>query len=73
MKTQISFKSTDGSDGVALVDGAISDLVHAKRELAHAKGLPVVETNDGQSEDIDARLRHGGVDPNSVKFLHVSE
>lgn len=73
MKTQISFKSTDGSDGVALVDGAISDLTHAKRELAHAKGLPVMDTKDGQSEDIDARLRNGGVDPNSVEFLHISE
>ena len=73
MKTQISFKTTDGSDGVALVDGAISDLAHAKRELAHAKALPAMETHDGQSEDIDSRLRNGGVDPNSVRFLHISE
>lgn len=73
MKTQISFKKIDGSDGVALVDGDTSGVLQAKRALAHQLGLPREDDPPGQSEDIDARLRNGGIDPQSVKGTHISE
>ncbi|MFD4839886.1 hypothetical protein ACFWP0_20450 [Achromobacter sp. NPDC058515] len=73
MKTQISFKKTDGSDGVALLDGDASSILQAKRELANKLDLPAVGPTSGEREDIDARLRHGGIDPDSLKINHVSE
>jgi hypothetical protein len=73
MKTQISFKKTDGSDGVALLDGDASSTLQAKWELANKLDLPDIAASAGQDEDIDARLRLGGIDPNSIKVNHISE
>lgn len=71
MKTQISFKKTDGSDGTALVNGAISSVLETKRALANALSLPTAGS-EGQ-DDVDSRLRSGGIDPDSVTPHHISE
>lgn len=73
MKTQISFKQLDGDDGVALVNGNITDPAEAKRELAAKLSLPPASAAQGQHEDIDARLKQGGIDPASVRTQHISE
>ncbi|MBV7482432.1 hypothetical protein [Bordetella sp. BOR01] len=73
MKTQISFKKTDGSDGTALVNGAISSTLEAKRALANALDLPAVDAPSAGQEDVDSRLRNGGIDPDSIAQHHISE
>lgn len=73
MKTQISFKQTNSNDGVALIDGGITTITQAKIELAAKLDLPAVDALPGKGEDIDARLRHGGIEPTSIKFNHISE
>lgn len=73
MKTQISFKKTNGSDGVALLDGDASSILQAKRELANKLDLPAVDSIAGESAALDTRLRQGGIDPDSLKIHHVSE
>ena len=35
MKTQITYRKLDGGEGVALVNGSISETPQAKRELAN--------------------------------------
>ncbi|CAO3913452.1 hypothetical protein [Achromobacter mucicolens] len=72
MKTQISYRKLDGSDGVALVNGGISDARQARQELANWLDLPAANTA-GNPDDVDARLRGGGIDPASVEFNHISE
>ena len=74
MKTQISYKKLDGGSGVTLVNGEISSNLQAKRELANKLSLPAVDQSyDIRGEDIDGRLRHSGIDPESVEHLHISE
>lgn len=74
MKTQISYKKLDGRNGVTLVNGEISSNLQAKRELANKLSLPAVDQSDDiRGEDIDGRLRHSGIDPESVEHLHISE
>jgi len=73
MKTQISFRSLAGGQGVALVNGLISNDLQAKNELANFKNLPLGKTNSGQQGDIDSRLKHGDIDPDSITFMHISE
>src|SRR5690606_34199219 len=73
MKTQIQFKQADGDDGIALVEGPVNRLEQAKRELANKLDLPATDTSHGNSEDIDARLRHGGINPESITFSQVAE
>ena len=73
MKTHITYRKLDGSEGVALVDGGISDTLQAKRELANWLDLPEVNDPAADREDIDGRLRHGGIVPDSVEFNHISE
>lgn len=71
LKTQIRFRKKDGSEGVALVDGDAKETLQAKRALADQLNLPMPDTPAG--EDIDARLRNGGIDPLSVTGTHISE
>ncbi|HLT98968.1 MAG TPA: hypothetical protein VKZ70_04420 [Burkholderiaceae bacterium] len=71
MKAQIQYTKLDGSDGVALMPSAVTSLEEAKRELAAKLDLPTVEGIDG--EDVDARLRQGGVRPETVVFSQLSE
>ncbi|MCW3156267.1 hypothetical protein N8H69_27305 [Achromobacter spanius] len=73
MKTQISYRKLDGGDGVALVNGGISEMSQAKRELANWLELPEAGVPDGGQEDVDARLHQGGLAPDSVQFNHISE
>ncbi len=73
MKTQISYRKLDGSDGVALVNGAISETRQAQQELANWLDLPAADTAQGGAENIEARLRRGGILPQSVEFNHISE
>lgn len=73
MKTQIQFKKTDGSDGVALVEGPVSGILQAKRELAAKLGLPEVDAPDGEHEDVDAQLYQGDIEPDSIIFDQISE
>ncbi|MGB6103551.1 MAG: hypothetical protein WBF88_06845 [Pusillimonas sp.] len=73
MKTQIQFKQTDGDDGIALIEGSTTSLEHAKRELANKLDLPALDAPEGAREDIDARLRNGGIDPSSVSFDQIAE
>lgn len=73
MKTQISYTKTDGGTGVALVDGAVDDPLEAKRELASALNLPEGADNNGDIAEVDTRLRAGGVQPESVTTVPVSE
>lgn len=72
MKTQISYRKLDGSEGVALVNGGISETQQARQELANWLDLPEAKTA-GNPDDVDARLRGGGIDPASVEFNHISE
>lgn len=73
MKTQIRFRKADGSDGVALVEGDAKETLQAKRALADKLNLPMMDAPAGQHEDIDTRLRNGGIDPLSVTGMHISE
>ncbi|WP_312996024.1 hypothetical protein [Achromobacter animicus] len=73
MKTQISYRKLDGSDGVALVNGGISDSQQAKQELANWLDLPATDAAGGNPDDVDGRLRRGGIEPGSVEFNHISE
>ena len=73
MKTQIQFKQADGDDGIALLEGSITSLEQAKQELANKLNLPTFDTADGSGEDVDARLRTGGIDPSSITFSQVAE
>lgn len=72
MKTQITYRKLDGSDGVALVNGGISDTQQAKQELANWLDLPA-DTAGAARDDADGRLRSGGIEPASVEFNHISE
>lgn len=47
MKTQISYRKLDGSDGVALVNGGISETHQAKQELANWLDLPAADAATG--------------------------
>lgn len=73
MKTQITYRKLDGSDGVALVNGGISETQQAKQELANWLELPDAGGSAAGREDVDGRLRRGGIAPESVKFNHISE
>ncbi|MFW7343505.1 hypothetical protein V0R37_18425 [Pollutimonas sp. H1-120] len=73
MKTQVQFRQTDSDEGVALLDGSITSLEQAKIALAGKLGLPAVNTPQGAQEDIDVRLRNGGIDPASVSFDQIAE
>ncbi|MFJ1302872.1 hypothetical protein CEK29_15470 [Bordetella genomosp. 5] len=72
MKTQIQFKKTDGSEGVALVSGDATDVVQAKSALADQLARPP-EAEGGQEASADERLRKAGIDPASVKGTHIAE
>jgi hypothetical protein len=66
---RIRYKKLDGSvleDGWS---GTTDDPLQIKREVANALRLPMVDVNYGEREDIDGRLRHGGIDPNSIEIL----
>ncbi|MEN4922017.1 hypothetical protein ABE485_25350 [Achromobacter spanius] len=73
MKTQITYRKLDGSEGVALVNGGISDTRQARQELANWLELPAVNDPVADREDVDGRLRQGGIEPGSVQFNHISE
>lgn len=73
MKTQIQFKKTDGSEGVALIDGPVSSVLQAKRELAAKLDLPPVDAADGEHEDVDAQLYRGYIEPDSIIFDQLGE
>ena len=73
MKTQITYRKLDGGEGVALVNGSISETPQAKRELANWLEQPSQDSRDGAQEDIDGRLRQGGIAPESIQFNHISE
>lgn len=73
MKTQVSFRKTDGSEGVALLDGDASSTLQAKEELANKLQLPAANQALNREDSVNARLKQGGIDPLSVKANHVSE
>ncbi|WP_442592897.1 hypothetical protein ACSBPU_15530 [Parapusillimonas sp. JC17] len=73
MKTQIQFKKMDGSEGVALIDGPVSSVLQAKRELAAKLDLPRVDAADGEHEDVDAQLYRGDIEPDSIIFDQLGE
>ena len=72
MKTHIQFTKTDGDHGVALTHGAITTLEQAKQELANTLSLPEIDGVNRQ-ESLDARLRNGDIDPDSITFDPLSE
>lgn len=69
MKTQIQYLQTDGGEGIALIEGATASLDQAKLSLANKLDLP----NAGAQENVDVRLRNGGIEPDSVNFSQVAE
>jgi hypothetical protein len=73
MKTQIRYKKTDGSDAIALIEGPVSDIIQAKRELAAKLDLPDTDEHLDDNANLDARLRHGAIEPSSVLFDQISE
>ena len=73
MKTQIQFQQADGDDGIALIEGPIANLDQAKNELANKLDLPRADDSHATREDIDARLRNGGIDPKSIIFNQIAE
>lgn len=73
MKTQISFRKTNGSDGVALLDGDASSPLQAKEELANKLELPAINDSPNREDNVNARLQQAGIDPHSIQVNHVSE
>jgi hypothetical protein len=73
MKTQIQYLQTDGGEGVALIVGPTSSLEQAKVSLANQLNLPDVGEIRGANQNVDARLRQGGIDPESITFSQVAE
>lgn len=73
MKTQIQFRQSDGDTGIALIEGATKSLEQAKQELANKLDLAVPAGTHGSASEIDARLRNGGIDPDSITFDQVAE
>ena len=71
MKAQLQYKKTDGTDGVALMPTAITEIEEAKRELAAKLDLPEVGDNTG--DDLDARLRQADIVPESIVINQLSE
>ncbi|GAA5233329.1 hypothetical protein [Verticiella sediminum] len=69
MKMQITFNKTDGSTGMALVDGVVNDPIEARRELVAALDLPDASDHN----DADARLRAAGIEPASVQVVPLVE
>ncbi|WP_368648988.1 hypothetical protein ABRY95_13875 [Castellaniella ginsengisoli] len=65
MKTRISYIQK-GTSATIDVDSEVSGGVLAKRVLAAELDLLVVDADIGQREDIDSRLSHSGIDPDSV-------
>ena len=61
MKTQISYRKLDGSEGVALVNGGISDARQAKQELA--KWLPAVNAANAPDDRNAGRGRRSRNQP----------
>ena len=72
MKTQIQYTRDDGENGIALIHGPVSSLEQAKQELANQLNLPE-DSNPDDPAELDARLRHGGIDPASIIFDQISE
>jgi hypothetical protein len=73
MKTQIQFKQEDGDNGIALIHGPVTSLAEAKQELANKLNLPDVASSSSGQDGIDARLRSGGINPDSITFDQLSE
>lgn len=73
MKTSITYKKLNGGDGIEFANGNITDQLAAKRALAEALMLPAVDQPFDRGDDVDARLRHGGIEPSSVQTSHLSE
>lgn len=71
MKTLIRYRMLDGREGEALVPGAVSTLGDAKAQLALKKSLPTPAP--GAAHTIDEILKQGGVDPESLEFVPLSE
>ena len=72
MKAQIQYRKTDSSEGIALTASAVTSTVQAKQDLAAKLNLPIVESGNEEA-DIDARLRKGNIDPESISFSQLSE
>ena len=73
MKTQIRYKKNDGGDAVALVEGPVSDIVQAKRELAAKLDLPDADQAANELDALDMRLQRDGIVPSSISFDQISE
>lgn len=73
MKTQILFTQSDGDNGIALIHGPVTSLEQAKQELANKLNLPSIDDPQSDREDVDDRLRRGGIDPASITFDQISE
>ena len=71
MKTQITYKKLDGSNGVALIPGDSTSVARAKLELGNRLDLPPAASDS--EADLDARLRQGGIDPASVHNTQINE
>ncbi|MVW71236.1 hypothetical protein [Bordetella sp. 15P40C-2] len=71
MKTLIKYRMLHGGEGEALMPGAVTNLSDAKNQLAHKKSLPTPQ--EGSAHDIDAILKEGGIDPNSLELVQLSE
>lgn len=66
---RIKFNRTDGTVFEDGWSGSTDDLLQIKRDVADGLRLPLVDRNYGAGEDIDERLRHGGIDPDSIEVF----
>lgn len=74
MKTQITFIRLDGGEGLALVNGHVSEGTPAKHALADKLGLPQDDDlSDSLDERIDVRLQEGGIDPGSIRVTLIGD
>ncbi|WAI83208.1 MULTISPECIES: hypothetical protein [Achromobacter] len=69
----IQYTGPDASSRTERWTRDLPTLLEAKRALASLHRLPLVDAHPGDGEDIDSRLKHGGIDPNSVQIIVVNE
>lgn len=67
MRTKITYTTMQGENKAFDVDRQVYVGTQAKRAIAAHLNLPAVDAHPGEREDLDGRLKHGGVDPESVR------
>jgi hypothetical protein len=67
----IRFKKLNGDVVDEGWSGNTTNPLQIKRDLAHALSAPLVDESYGSGEDIDGRLRHAGIDPDTIEIYRL--